>query len=87
MKLIIIITLVVAFFLLFLSSVVFATPQIATGQCQYSERPLVNGQCDNSDPCDPTTIKDPVLHGNCAPEIKNEVKTEVEILPKSTSLK
>ncbi len=34
-------------------------------QCQYPTRPLVNGQCDNSDPCDPETIKDPQLHGNC----------------------
>lgn len=38
----------------------------ATSNCQYPMRPLVNGQCDNSDPCDPTTIKDPELHGDCA---------------------
>lgn len=34
--------------------------------CQYPTRPLVNGQCDNSDPCDPATVKDPGLGGNCA---------------------
>lgn len=47
------------------------TVQAVTGlisdtlNCQYPTRPLVNGSCDNSDPCDPTTIKDPVLHGDC----------------------
>ena len=37
-------------------------------QCQYPTRPLKDGNCDNSDPCDPTTLKDPVLHGDCAPQ-------------------
>lgn len=41
-----------------------------TQQCQYPERPLVNGECDNSDPCDPSTTKDPVLHGDCADKPK-----------------
>lgn len=38
---------------------------VDTTLCQYPTRPLVNGACDNSDPCDPTTIKDPILHGDC----------------------
>ncbi len=42
-----------------------------TPACQYSERPLnPDGSCDNSDPCDPTTIKDPALHGDCSPKIE-----------------
>ena len=37
--------------------------------CQYPTRPLsASGECDNSDPFDPSTLKDPVLHGDCAPE-------------------
>lgn len=36
-----------------------------TLNCQYPLRPLINGQCDNSDPCDPTTLKDPELYGQC----------------------
>ena len=45
--------------------------QATEQQCQYPTRPLVNGKCDNSDPCDPETIKDPVLHGDCKPvEVK-----------------
>lgn len=36
--------------------------------CQYPTRPLsAAGSCDNTDPACPETIKDPVLHGNCAP--------------------
>lgn len=35
--------------------------------CQYPQRPLVNGNCDNSDPCDPTTLKTPGLWGKCKP--------------------
>jgi len=36
--------------------------------CQYPTRPLnQDGSCDNSDPCDPSTIKDPELHGDCGP--------------------
>ncbi len=27
-------------------------------ECQYPNRPYTNGQCDNTDPCDPTNIKD-----------------------------
>lgn len=42
-------------------------PVSKTRQCMYPARPLTKeGSCDNSDPCDPTTIKDPELHGNCA---------------------
>lgn len=39
-------------------------PEPKTTGCQYaySEAPY----CDNSDPCDPTTIKDPELQGRCA---------------------
>ncbi len=40
-------------------------PQPTESKCQYSERPLVNGQCNNSDPCNPSSIKDPELHGDC----------------------
>lgn len=47
--------------------------EVTPEQCQYPTRPLVNGQCDNSDPCDPTTLKDPVLHGDCAPASKVDV--------------
>lgn len=45
--------------------------------CQYSERELVNGQCDNSDPCDPERIK--IDGGKCAddPTIKPEQKEPV----------
>lgn len=39
---------------------------IPDNSCQYPTRPLANGECDNSDPCDPTTIKDPELRGDCA---------------------
>lgn len=39
---------------------------ITPNDCQYPTRPLVDGQCDNSDPCDPMTLKDLVLHGDCA---------------------
>lgn len=50
--------------------------------CQYPVRPLnPDGSCDNSDPCDTTTIKDPELHGNCKPvdpkPLEQEQKFEV----------
>ena len=35
--------------------------------CMYSERPLKNGVCDNSDPACPETIK--TDGGNCGPEV------------------
>lgn len=33
--------------------------------CQYEGRLYPDGSCDNSDPCDPETLKDPVLRGDC----------------------
>lgn len=46
--------------------------------CQYSERELVNGQCDNSDPCDPERIK--IDGGKCIddPTIKPEQKEPIK---------
>lgn len=39
--------------------------------CQYPQRPLTpQGGCDNSDPCDPTTLKVDGLWGKCRPEMK-----------------
>lgn len=38
----------------------YSISQVATN-CQYP-----NGGCDNSDPCDPETSKDPQLAGDCA---------------------
>lgn len=40
-------------------------PLADTLNCQYPLRPLVNGSCDNSDPCDPSTLKDLDLLGAC----------------------
>lgn len=36
-----------------------------TVNCMYPMRPLVNGACDNSDPCDPETLSVPGLWGDC----------------------
>lgn len=50
--------------------------EVTPEQCQYPTRPLVNGQCDNSDPCDPTRIK--IDGGKCVDEPKadlNEFKS------------
>lgn len=52
-----------------ISSAYIARPStgqaVVPAECQYETRPLINGQCDNSDPACPETLKDPVLHGNC----------------------
>ena len=59
--------------------VLIALPQSARAveqQCQYPTRPLVDGKCDNSDPCDPETIKDPVLQGDCRPSVPETRKVE-----------
>lgn len=40
-------------------------PVDTLSDCQYSDR-LVDGNCDNTDPACPETIKDPVLKGGCS---------------------
>lgn len=49
-----------------------------TDSCQYPERPLKDGSCDNEDPCDPTRIKED--GGSCAEPEKEEQAIE----PKET---
>lgn len=40
-------------------------PVTTEQNCQYPDRYYEDGSCNNSDPCDPETIKDPVLKGDC----------------------
>lgn len=47
----------------------------APADCQYPQRPLVNGGCDNTDPCDPETLNVPGLWGACRPEKKANVNS------------
>lgn len=51
---------------LVLSLVSYGTAH-SQSNCEYPNRPLINNQCDNSDPCDPTTIKEDT-GGSCTPE-------------------
>lgn len=43
-------------------------------ECQYPPRPYVNGQCDNTDPCDPTNIKE---GGACTTTVQPNTPTEL----------
>lgn len=38
---------------------------VAVQECQYPGRYNPDGTCDNTDPCDPESIKDPILEGRC----------------------
>lgn len=50
-------------------------------QCMYPERALIEGRCDNTDPCDPERIK--IDGGRCVD--KNEpavdIESDIETLP------
>lgn len=48
--------------------------QGSTDLCQYPTRPLINGECDNSDPCDPTLIR--FNGGQCITNVKGESDTK-----------
>lgn len=48
-------------------------------QCQYPTRPLVNGQCDNSDPACPETIKED--GGNCGVSTSPSVPKDPQVTP------
>lgn len=68
------IVLVIILTIIFLIAVaVDSKAQTVPEQCQYSERPLVDGQCDNSDPSCPENIKND--GGNC---VEPEAEVVVE---------
>lgn len=46
--------------------------------CQYPGRVYEDGTCNNSDPCDPETLKDPVLQGDCRP-VEQKAETPVQV--------
>ena len=47
--------------------------------CQYLYRRHPDGSCDNTDPCDPATLKDPVLAGDCRPAEEYETEEPEEV--------
>ena len=57
------------------------TSGIKAEQCQYPNRPLVDGHCDNSDPAVPECIKAPDEHA-CALQYNRHIdEPKVEMLP------
>lgn len=76
----------VAVFALIFAALHYATrldqpSAIKAEQCQYPNRPLVNGHCDNSDPAVPECIKAPDEKA-CAQEYNRHIsEPKVQILP------
>lgn len=60
-----------------------APNDVVIDNCQYPGRYYPDGSCDNSDPCDPTTLKDPVLQGRCKddPAVQTAPVTQEPVKP------